>query len=70
MTWLSAIYLAIIVRLAGHAFTVIYAASFGQAREYMRREIKHHERMFTWRQLVGHQVILTLILACIIKWWI
>ena len=49
MTWLSAITLALIVRIVGHIFTVIFAACHSQAREYLRREIKHHQRMFTWR---------------------
>ena len=43
MTWLSAITLALIVRIVGHIFTVIFAACHSQAREYLRREIKHHQ---------------------------
>ena len=70
MTWLSAITLALIVRIVGHIFTAIFAFCHGQAREYLRREIKHHQRMFTWRQLFLHQLLLTLLLAYIIKAWV
>ena len=68
MTWLSAITLALIVRIVGHIFTVIFAACHGQAKEYIKRELKHHERMFTRRQLFTYQLLLTLLLAYIIFW--